>query len=120
MYPGLIIDVDALPVTHSGKLSELAARDGINQRPIRNRDGLSNAECLVEIAAHPRLHRAGGEALAHVGRQTRQPAQPTDVPPQGMGGPVAGNLGEVLEIEGLKADDDFFELGGDSLISGGD
>jgi acetoacetyl-CoA synthetase len=115
--PGLIIDVDALPVTHSGKLSELAARDAINRRPIRNRDGLSNPECLVEIAAHPRLHRAGGEALAHVGRQDSPARQPTDVPPKGMVAQLQAIWAEVLEIEGIKADDDFFELGGDSLIA---
>jgi acetoacetyl-CoA synthetase len=51
MVPARILQVNELPVTHSGKRSEAAARDAVNLRPIRNRDALRNPECLDRIAA---------------------------------------------------------------------
>lgn len=51
--PARIAQVDALPVTFSGKRSEAAARDAVNSRPVRNRDALQNPECLETIAKHP-------------------------------------------------------------------
>ena len=105
----------------AAKVLRVGARDAIsNQRPRRNRDGLNNPARPIEIAAHPRLHRAGGETLAHIGRQDSPADNPLYVPPQGMVVQLQAIWAEVLEIEGLKADDDFFELGGDSLDSGGD
>jgi acetoacetyl-CoA synthetase len=50
MVPTRIVQVDALPVTHSGKRSETAAGDAVNLRPVRNRHALRNPECLDEIA----------------------------------------------------------------------
>nr|WP_249158261.1 acetoacetate--CoA ligase [Bradyrhizobium jicamae] len=51
--PACIGQVDALPVTFSGKRSEAAARDAVNGRPVRNRDALQNPDCLDAIARHP-------------------------------------------------------------------
>ena len=53
--PARIAQVEALPVTFSGKRSEAAARDAVNGRPVRNRDALQNPECLEAIAKHPVL-----------------------------------------------------------------
>ena len=53
--PSVIAKVDALPMTHSGKFSEKAARDVLNGKPITNRAALKNPESLEAIAAHPEL-----------------------------------------------------------------
>ena len=53
MVPAQIIQMAALPVTHSGKRSEAAARDAVNGQPIRNREALRNPECLDSIAQCP-------------------------------------------------------------------
>lgn len=44
--PDVIVAVDELPTTHSGKRSERAASDAINGRPVRNRDALRNPEAI--------------------------------------------------------------------------
>jgi acetoacetyl-CoA synthetase len=53
LQPARIAQVDELPVTHSGKRSEAAARDAVNGRRISNLDALRNPECLQAIARHP-------------------------------------------------------------------
>jgi acetoacetyl-CoA synthetase len=56
--PGLIVQVDALPVTLNGKRSETAARDAVNGNRPRNFEALSNPQVIpaiskaVEEAAH--------------------------------------------------------------------
>ncbi|MEH6588753.1 MAG: acetoacetate--CoA ligase [Halioglobus sp.] len=52
LLPGCIAAVSALPKTHSGKVSETAARDAVNGRVAQNREALQNADCLEEIANH--------------------------------------------------------------------
>ena len=44
--PARIIEVAALPVTHSGKRSEAAARDALSGREVKNREALANPEVL--------------------------------------------------------------------------
>jgi acetoacetyl-CoA synthetase len=53
--PAVIVDVDDLPRTRSGKLVELAVADAVNGRPVRNTEGLANPEALWAIAALPEL-----------------------------------------------------------------
>jgi len=53
--PAVIAQVSGLPTTHSGKLSERAARDIINGRPLTNRGAMRNPEVLDEIGRHPEL-----------------------------------------------------------------
>jgi len=53
--PARIAQVEELPVTHSGKRSEAAARDAVNGRPVRNRDALRNPHSLDAIARAPAL-----------------------------------------------------------------
>jgi acetoacetyl-CoA synthetase len=56
--PAVIAQVDALPMTHSGKYSEAAARDALNGRKIGNLQALKNPECLEALRTHAAL-RAG-------------------------------------------------------------
>jgi acetoacetyl-CoA synthetase len=44
--PAKIIAVDDIPRTRSGKISEIAVRDVIHGRAIKNTTALANAECL--------------------------------------------------------------------------
>ena len=44
--PARIIAVDAIPRTRSGKISEIAVRDTIHDRPLKNTGALANPECL--------------------------------------------------------------------------
>jgi acetoacetyl-CoA synthetase len=53
--PAVIVAVDDLPRTRSGKLVELAVADAVNGRPVRNTEGLANPEALWAIAARPEL-----------------------------------------------------------------
>jgi len=49
--PGLVVAVDDLPRTRSGKLAELAVGDRVNGREVRNTSALANPESLDAIAA---------------------------------------------------------------------
>ncbi|WP_345817024.1 acetoacetate--CoA ligase (plasmid) [Paraburkholderia sp. PREW-6R] len=103
--PGLILAVDALPTTHSGKPSETAARDAINGVPVRNAGALRNPECLETIS---RL------AAQHLGKRAL---------------PSSGNTRAELEaylravwermfgFQPISRDANFFDLGGDSLLA---
>lgn len=53
--PGKIIAVDDIPRTHSGKISELAVRDTVHNRPVKNLDALANPECLDLFRGLPEL-----------------------------------------------------------------
>ena len=44
--PAVIVAVDDLPRTRSGKLVELAMADAVNGLPVRNTEGLANPEAL--------------------------------------------------------------------------
>jgi acetoacetyl-CoA synthetase len=102
--PGVIVDVPELPTTHSGKRSETAARDAINGRPIRNREALRNAGCLEAIGDHPGL-RKGSTAVpaAKSGQST------VDV--------LKAIWASTFGVDTIGADEDFFALGGDSLLA---
>jgi acetoacetyl-CoA synthetase len=49
--PALVVAVDDLPRTRSGKLAELAVTDVVNGREVRNTTALANPETLPAIAA---------------------------------------------------------------------
>jgi acetoacetyl-CoA synthetase len=53
--PAVVLEVDDLPRTRSGKLAELAVSDVVNGREVRNTTALANPEVLPRIAAHPGL-----------------------------------------------------------------
>ena len=48
--PAAIIEVPELPHTRSGKLVELAVRDVVHGRPVKNREALANPESLKFFA----------------------------------------------------------------------
>jgi len=102
--PRLVVAVDALPVTHSGKRSEKAARDAVNGVVAVNQRALRNPEALEMIrgavaAAESRLRE----------RVARPPADGSTV------ARLRAMWEELLGLEGLRDEDDFFDLGGDSL-----
>ena len=55
--PSLVLRVDDLPRTRSGKLVELAVGDKVNGREVRNTSALANPEALDDIAAVVAPHR---------------------------------------------------------------
>ncbi len=48
--PSLVVQVEDLPRTRSGKLVELAVGDRVNGRPVRNTSALANPEALDAVA----------------------------------------------------------------------
>ncbi len=60
--PALVLAVEDLPRTRSGKLTELAVADIVNGREVRNTEAMANPEALWAIAALPDLRR---EAPSH-------------------------------------------------------
>ncbi len=108
LVPAAIAQVEALPITYSGKRSEAAARDAVNGRPVRNRDALQNPDCLDAICSHPAL------------RSSSRSSQPR----QRIGDLRSGDQLErelqsicedVLRVAPVGWSDDLLELGGDSL-----
>jgi acetoacetyl-CoA synthetase len=53
--PRVIVAVPDIPRTLSGKITELAVRDTVHGRPVRNTDALANPEALAFFAAVPEL-----------------------------------------------------------------
>lgn len=53
--PSKVVAVDDLPRTRSGKISELAVRDIIHNRPIKNTEALANPEVLDQYKDRPEL-----------------------------------------------------------------
>ncbi len=53
--PGVVLAVDDIPRTRSGKLSELAVRDAVHGRDIANTEALANPEALDQFRHRPEL-----------------------------------------------------------------
>ena len=53
--PAFIIAVPDIPRTKSGKITELAVRDIIHRRPIKNTEALANADALSYFENLPEL-----------------------------------------------------------------
>jgi acetoacetyl-CoA synthetase len=53
--PARIVQVTDIPRTKSGKLVELAVRDVVHGRDIRNREALANPEALEQFRNRPEL-----------------------------------------------------------------
>jgi acetoacetyl-CoA synthetase len=101
--PELVVRVGELPTTHSGKRSERAARDALSGAPSVNAEALANPQSLAAIRT------AVEGALA----ERRAP------PP--LEGSTEARLTaiweSVLGIAPLRADDNFFDIGGTSLAA---
>lgn len=99
--PNVILDVPELPVTHGGKLSEAAARDAVNGRPVRNAAALRNPGSIAAIVDHPRLHTGGSDA-----------GSPVDLEQQ-----ITALWETAFGFAPISPLDDFFALGGNSLMA---
>jgi acetoacetyl-CoA synthetase len=53
--PAVIAQVQDIPRTRSGKISEIAVRDVIHGRPVKNTEALANPESLEEYRERPEL-----------------------------------------------------------------
>ena len=53
--PARIVAVDDIPRTKSGKIVELAVRDVVHGRPVKNRETLANPEALAQFENPPEL-----------------------------------------------------------------
>src|SRR5437879_2689179 len=116
--PARIAQVEELPVTHSGKRSEAAARDAVNGRPVRNRDALRNPDSLDAIARVPALSASALAARAEPtddthtdARLDRQELDPRDA----LERELQGIFERLLEGSPIGRHESFFDLGGSSL-----
>jgi acetoacetyl-CoA synthetase len=55
--PARIVAVDDIPRTKSGKIVEIAVRDVVHGRPVKNRETLANPEALAQFANRAELAR---------------------------------------------------------------
>ena len=55
--PARIVQVNDIPRTKSGKIVELAVREVVHGRPVRNREALANPEALEEYRDRPELRQ---------------------------------------------------------------
>jgi len=55
--PAIVLEVTDIPRTKSGKITELAVRDVVHGRPVKNREALANPEALEFFADRPELAR---------------------------------------------------------------
>ncbi|TFZ04816.1 acetoacetate--CoA ligase [Ramlibacter rhizophilus] len=98
--PDRFVAVPELPVTHSGKPSEAAARAAVQGEVAGNAGALRNPQCLATI------REACERALVHTAAD---------------GGDLALRLralwSELLGVPEIGLDDHFFELGGNSLLA---
>lgn len=105
LVPDVIIEVDALPVTHNGKPSEAAARDAVNGLPVRNLTSLANPACVERISQHPALSREKHE-LPEPGKTAEQ-----------VQVYLRALWEQLFSFSPIGPDDNFFELGGHSLLA---
>lgn len=110
--PARIAQVEALPVTFSGKRSEAAARDAVNGRLARNRDALQNPECLDAIARHPAV------VAPAASRSSRAPASGCEAISDGdrLKGQLQAICERVLCVAPIGWSDNLLGFGADSLM----
>ena len=103
--PEVVAQVAALPMTHSGKMSERAGADAVSGRPIANLSAVSNPDCLDAIANHPALRRVKSS-----------PAVLETVDPEGRSVEdiIRAVWERVLDRRPIGRNDNFFDVGGDS------
>ncbi len=53
--PAAVLQVTDIPRTKSGKITELAVRDVVHGRPVKNKEALANPEALTQFAGRPEL-----------------------------------------------------------------
>ena len=105
--PAVIIELAELPMTHSNKLSERAARDIVNGLRVENFEALRNPECLETIRVELALH-AHETSVGSVEQSARGDLLETG---------IIGIWQELLGISAIGREDNFFDLGGTSLLA---
>ena len=105
--PDVIAQVAELPMTHNGKLSERSAADAINGRAVVNREALRNPECLEMIAACAALRMPAENLASGIASRASQSTEQI----------VQGIWERAFGCSPLARDDDFFDLGGDSITA---
>jgi acetoacetyl-CoA synthetase len=108
--PAIIVQVPALPITHTGKHSERSARDAVNGDVIANRGALRNPECLDAIVKLPELERP---SISSPGSY-----RPLLEPDGRVSESALTQLWEdVLGIAPIGRDEDFIDLGMNSILA---
>lgn len=103
--PELVVAVDEVPVTHSGKRSERAGRDAVEGREPANLRALANPDSAARIGG------AVAEAEAALSGD-RLAALPADAATADR---LRALWETVLGLDGIGDEEDFFALGGTSL-----
>jgi len=99
--PSVVLAVDQLPTTFSGKRSERSARDALSGKPIVNAGALRNPECLEPLKAYAAGQSSTVEALA-----------PAPLLP--LREAIAQIWQQALGVPRIGPDENYFDLGGDS------
>ena len=107
--PSLILAVDELPTTHSGKRSERSARDALNGRPLVNTEALRNPWCLEQLRTH--ASRAAGNP------PEQDSSNEADVSRDSTAEIVARSWERALGVAPIDPHDNFFDLGGESITA---
>ncbi|MBK0390998.1 acetoacetate--CoA ligase [Ramlibacter algicola] len=97
--PDVLLEVRDLPVTHNGKYSEAAARAALEGRDVVNLTALRNPQCLDAIRR----------------RAAPQPPAMDTASDASLAGRLCRLWAQVLGLPAVRAEDDFFALGGNSL-----
>jgi acetoacetyl-CoA synthetase len=123
LQPARIAQVGELPVTHSGKRSEAAARDAVNGRRISNREALRNPECLEAISRHPIVcaRAAAGPVAQTLDASTSIAAAGShEIDQLKLRDQLERELKQicekVLSVPSIGRCDNLFEFGGQSLM----
>jgi len=106
--PELVVAVDELPTTHSGKRSERAARDAVNGVAAGNVQALRNPGSLDQI------RRAVAETEQQLAALTDAPEDAAEQPTEAR---LRAIWESVLGVPSLGGDDNFFDVGGSSLAA---
>ena len=108
--PSVVAHVADLPTTHSGKRSERAATDALNNRPVPNEGALRNPETLAAIRNHPALvlmaHDEPADKRFFAGDSAEEVERA-----------LTAIWEAVLGVSPVAPDANFFDLGGYSLLA---
>jgi acetoacetyl-CoA synthetase len=105
--PTVIVDVPEIPVTHSGKRSEVAATEVLKGNQAANVSALRNPDCLKAIAARVAAHDARTAASSPV----------VAVPAGTLEQELTEIWEQVLATSPISPHDNFFDIGGTSLLT---
>ena len=105
-HPARVLAVHDIPRTHNGKISEIAVRDVVHGRAVKNTEALANPEALDECRDRPELGDGNlldlvlHGAAKHVALFPGDPSGPEAV--LGLAAGLAGALegAEAQELDG--------------------